>query len=59
VKRTIPLANADELDALTKWRHYYCYLRRAGVAKKVKRQFNRRERRDATNRIEEFTRELD
>jgi hypothetical protein len=33
-------------------RRFYCYLQRAGVARKIKRQSNRRERREATREAE-------
>jgi len=36
-----------EQDAFSRWgRKYYCYLQRAGVRAKIKRQVNRRERRE-------------
>lgn len=36
-----------EQDVVSRyWRRTYCYLQRAGVAAKIKRQIRRRERRD-------------
>jgi hypothetical protein len=43
----------DEADAFTSWRKLYCYTSRAGVCKKIKRQANRRERREARRSIVE------
>jgi len=43
VKRLIK--GAAEEDTFTSWRRVYCYLQRAGVASKIKRQARRRERR--------------
>lgn len=40
------MKTAAEYDAFTRWRRYYCYLSRAGTVKKIKRQANRRERRE-------------
>lgn len=40
-----------EQDAYTSWRRLYCYLRRAGVTSKIKRDTHRRERREATREI--------
>ncbi len=40
------IATADEQDAYTGWRRYYCYLGRAGVVKSVKRATHKRERRE-------------
>lgn len=37
----------DEEDAYTSWRRFYCYLRRAGVVKAIKRRTHKRERREA------------
>lgn len=38
---------ADEQDAYTVWRRYYCYTQRSGVVRKIKRTTHRRERREA------------
>jgi len=40
--KRIPLKGGDEYDALTNARKYYKYLARAGVAKKIKRAYNKR-----------------
>ena len=40
--KRIPLKGGDEYDALTSARKYYCYLDRPGVAKKIKRKYNKR-----------------
>ena len=31
-----------EFDVLTKARHFYCYTKRPGVCKRIKRQYNKR-----------------
>tara|TARA_B100001105_G_C22352726_1_gene426463 strand:+ start:599 stop:787 length:189 start_codon:yes stop_codon:yes gene_type:complete len=41
-KPKIPLKGGDEFDALTSARKYYVYLTRSGVAKRIKRQYNKR-----------------
>lgn len=46
-----------EQDALTGWRHVYCYLQRAGVRSSIKRGARRRERRDAKSVIRRAERE--
>ena len=38
----IPLKSGDEYDALTSARKFYCYLANSGVAKKIKRKYNKR-----------------
>lgn len=45
-----------EQDAVTGWRKVLCYMSRPGVAKKAKRQINRRERREM---MDELAREVD
>ena len=40
--RRIKLKGGDEYDALTSARKFYCYLARSGVAKKIKRGYNKR-----------------
>jgi len=40
------IVTADEQDVHTRWRKLYCYTLRAGVAASVKRETNRRERRE-------------
>jgi len=41
------MKGGDEYDALTKARKWYKYLDRAGVVKKIKRQYNKRFRKNA------------
>lgn len=43
-RRLTPLKSGAEQDALTGWRRSYAYLKRAGAAASIKRQFRRRER---------------
>lgn len=43
--KRIPLKSGDEYDALTRARRYLVYLTRPGVAKRIKRAYNRRFRR--------------
>jgi len=50
--KRIPLKGGDEYDALTNARKYYKYLARAGVAKKVKRAYNKRFRRALKKNID-------
>jgi hypothetical protein len=47
--RTTPMKGGAEYDALTKWRQLLCYLGRSGVAKKIKRQYNKRARKEGKN----------
>ena len=44
-KPKIPMKGGDEFDALTTARKYYVYLTRSGVAKKIKKKYNKRFRR--------------
>jgi len=37
--------NGEEFDVLTKARKYYCYTQRPKVCKKIKRAYNKKERR--------------
>ena len=41
------MRTGDEYDALTRWRHRYCWTQRAGAVSAVKRRARRRERREA------------
>ena len=41
-KERIPLKGGEEFDALTKARKYYVYLTNSGVAKSIKRGYNKR-----------------
>ena len=38
--------SGDEQDVLTRARRFYCWTRKAGACKRVKRRANRRERRE-------------
>ena len=40
-----------EDDAFTGWRHYYAYLQRAGVRKKIKKLSHRIDRRKAKREV--------
>lgn len=42
-----PIRTADEQDACTGWKKFYCYLARAGVSAGIKAKANRRDRRIA------------
>lgn len=42
----IKMKGGAEWDALTSARKYYCYLANSGVAKKIKRGYNKRFRKD-------------
>ena len=44
-KPKIPMKGGNEFDALTTARKYYVYLTRSGVAKKIKKKYNKRFRR--------------
>lgn len=41
-KKRIPLKGGAEFDALTSARKYYVYLTNSGVAKSIKRGYNKR-----------------
>lgn len=43
-RRTVTGAEQDVASPF--WRRHYCYLQRAGVTSKIKRQMRRRERRE-------------
>ena len=49
----IPLKGGEEYDALTSTRKYLCYLTRSGVAKNIKRQYNKRFRKHNKEIIKE------
>lgn len=57
IKRVI--TNGDEQDVHTSWRKLYVYLSRPGIAKKLKRATNRRERREAQRWIDEQRNDYD
>jgi|TARA_B110000285_G_scaffold102735_1_gene116910 hypothetical protein len=44
-KERIPMKGGDEFDALTSARKFYVYLTRSGVAKAIKKKYNKRFRR--------------
>jgi len=44
-KDRIPMKGGDEFDALTSARKFYVYLTRSGVAKAIKKKYNKRFRR--------------
>ncbi len=44
-KERIPMKGGDEYDALTSTRKFYVYLTRSGVAKAIKKKYNKRFRR--------------
>ena len=39
-----PMKSGDEYDVLTKARKFYCYTQRPKVCKKVKKAYNKKER---------------
>jgi hypothetical protein len=41
------MTNGAEYDVFSSWRKYLCYTSKPGVCKKIKRQFNKRVRRQA------------
>jgi len=45
------LKNGGEFDVVSKWRHVLCYLQRPKVCKKIKRQMNKRFRREAKKEL--------
>ena len=49
------LKGGDEYDVVCGWRGGYCYLKRAGVCKAIKRKMNRRSRHEAKRKL--YTRE--
>lgn len=51
--RKRPIKGWTEEDAYTTWRHYYCYLSRAGAVKSIKRMTHKRERRDKRRELEQ------
>jgi len=48
-KKRIPLKGGSEWDALTKAKHFYCYLKKAGVSKSIKQGYNKRFRKVGKN----------
>tara|TARA_B100000749_G_scaffold199392_1_gene155370 strand:- start:461 stop:637 length:177 start_codon:yes stop_codon:yes gene_type:complete len=45
------LKTGDEFDVVGGWRRWYCYLQRAGAVKAIKKQMNKRSRREAKHRM--------
>ena len=56
-KERIPLKGGDEYDALTKARKWYKYLSKSKVVKKIKKQYNKRFRKDGKAKVKESSRE--
>lgn len=48
-----PMINGAEQDCFTRWRKWLCYLQRPGVAKKIKRGYNKRVRHKAKLKLRE------
>lgn len=46
-----PIRGFAEEDAFTAWRRVYAYLKRAGVASDIKRDYRRQERHNARRNI--------
>jgi hypothetical protein len=53
-KKRIPMKGGAEWDALTKARKYYCYLANSGVAKKIKRGYNKRFRKEGKDETKDI-----
>jgi hypothetical protein len=53
-KKRIPMKGGAEWDALTKARKYYCYLTNSGVAKKIKRGYNKRFRKEGKDETKDI-----
>ena len=53
--RTEPMKGGDEYDALTRWRQVSCYLSKSGVAKKIKRKYNKRVRQSGKKEVRSET----
>lgn len=56
-KKRIPLKGGAEYDALTKARKWYVYLTKSGVAKSIKKGYNKRFRKDGKAEVEKSSRE--
>ena len=56
--KRIPMKGGDEYDALTKARKWYKYLDRAGVVKKIKKQYNKRFRKHGKEQAKSSSEEL-
>jgi hypothetical protein len=53
-KPRLKMKGGDEYDALTKARKYYCYLTNSGVAKKIKRGYNKRFRKEGKDETKDI-----
>jgi len=51
------LKGGAEFDVVSKWRHYLCYLSRPGVVKSIKRQMNKRHRKNVKEILQNVKRE--
>jgi hypothetical protein len=49
----IPTNDGDEYDAFGYGRQMYCYLARSGVAKRIKRKYNKRFRKEGKKNLDE------
>lgn len=56
-KERIPLKGGAEYDALTKARKWYTYLTKSGVAKSIKKGYNKRFRKNGKKETEKSSRE--
>ena len=56
-RERIPLKGGAEYDALTKARKWYVYLTKSGVAKSIKKGYNKRFRKSGKAKIEKSCRE--
>ena len=56
-KERIPLKGGAEEDALTPARKWYCYLTKPGAVKKIKKQYNKRFRKNGKAEVEKSSRE--
>jgi hypothetical protein len=56
-KERIPLKGGDEFDAFT-MRKWYIYLTRSGVAKSIKKKYNKRFRRNGKDKVKSSCEEL-
>ena len=52
------MKGAEEYDALTQWRRVICYLGKSGVAKKIKRKYNKRVRQAGKKEVNNETKDL-
>ena len=51
-KPKIKLKGGAEWDVFTSWRNQLCYLDNSKIVKKIKRQYNKRFRKDGKKQIE-------